>query len=169
MQPVGALYDVRLLQLPVAVHARAQERRAEIAREMYLIAHQTAGEIHLAASSGDGVATHAPVVPQRLAASIDALTHELSALTAEQDLQLAHAFEDGRDAIDLSYRFPGSAADASVAMIKALDEADDFCRRGDQLLALATPPDLVRYRHWYFGEFARQIAGELPTPWSSVD
>jgi hypothetical protein len=46
-----------------------------------------------------------------------------------------------------------------------LDEADEYCRRGEHLLTLETPPELVRFRRWYLQEFVNQIAGAAPEPW----
>jgi hypothetical protein len=31
---------------------------------------------------------------------------------------------------------------------------------------LATPPELVRYRQWYLGEFVRQLDGRPATSWA---
>jgi len=46
-----------------------------------------------------------------------------------------------------------------------LDEADDYCRRGDHLLTLATPAEELRFRRWFVGEFVEQLGGAAPTPW----
>ena len=46
-----------------------------------------------------------------------------------------------------------------------LEEADDYCRRGDHLLTLATPEEERRFRRWFIGEFVDQIEGKPPTPW----
>ena len=47
-----------------------------------------------------------------------------------------------------------------------LEEADDYCRRGE-LLTLATPPELVAFRNWYLGQVVEQIDGRPPTPWAA--
>jgi hypothetical protein len=46
-----------------------------------------------------------------------------------------------------------------------LDEADEFCRAGDRLLTLAAEPELVAFRHWYLGEFWKQVEGAEPVSW----
>ena len=46
-----------------------------------------------------------------------------------------------------------------------LDEADAFCRAGNQLLALATAPEPLAFRRWFLGKFAAQIEGAAPTSW----
>ena len=38
-----------------------------------------------------------------------------------------------------------------------IDEADDYCRQGEHLLTLASPPDCIAYREWYLG----QVVGQL--------
>lgn len=125
-------------------------------REMYLIAQQLQLE---------GDSAQATALPARLIALVEALTAEYSPLTTEQDRQLEEAIVRGADAIDLVYRIPAAAADAAAHLGKMLDEADEFCREGKHLLTLATPAELVRYRHWYLGEFVTQIAGGAATPW----
>ena len=49
-----------------------------------------------------------------------------------------------------------------------LDEADEYCRRGDHLLTLATPPEELRFRRWFISEFVDQVNGAPPTPWPDV-
>ena len=50
-------------------------------------------------------------------------------------------------------------------LIEILEEADEFCRQGTYLLALASPPDIHGYRIWALREFERQLAGKSPIPW----
>jgi hypothetical protein len=54
-----------------------------------------------------------------------------------------------------------------MALATLIDEADDFAREGT-LLTLAAPPECVDFRRWYLREFARQVDGEPPIPWSSA-
>jgi hypothetical protein len=151
------LHEVRLLGVPMALHAAAQEHSAELMREMYLIAQQ------LHASGADGIAEHLPV---RLVELVEALTGEFSGMTVAQDRQLEDAVASGVESIDLVYQIPAAAGAAAQHLGGMLDEADEYCRAGQHLLTLATPPQLLRYRQWYLGEFVRQLAGEPPTPWS---
>jgi hypothetical protein len=153
----GALREVRLLQLPIPVHARAQEHSAELVREMYLMAQQRQHDIV------DSVAM--TELPVRLTELIEALTGEFAGLTTAQNSQLDDAVSRRLGAIDLIYQVPVAAAPASVRLGEMLDEADEYCRQGKHLLTLATPPDLVRYRRWYLGEFTAQLAGRPATPW----
>jgi hypothetical protein len=67
--------------------------------------------------------------------------------------------------IDLLYRMPPDVADAVVRAEVLLDEADEYCRRGEHLLTLVTPPDLLELRRWFFAEFIGQPAGKEPMSW----
>ena len=97
---------------------------------------------------------------------LEELTGEYSGWTAAQDRQLEDAVASGVESIDLVYQIPSGAGAAAQHLGAMLDDADEYCRAGQHLLTLATPPDLKRYRQWYLGEFVRQLAGEPPTPWS---
>jgi hypothetical protein len=66
---------------------------------------------------------------------------------------------------DLVYVVPREAAGASQALSALYDEADEHCRQGRDLLTLATPPDLVVFRHWFLQEFVRQAEGRPPMSW----
>jgi len=144
------LVTVRLLGLPVAVQARAQEHTDELTRELLLIAEQMRQQ-------GD----HAGL-PARLVALIEQLTGAYSAFTGEQERQLADAMATGVERIDLTYSVPADVADAAKALEDILEEADEYCRAGQHLLTLPTPPDLVRYRRWFLEQFVDQVVGARP-------
>jgi hypothetical protein len=152
-----ALREVRLLGVPIAVHAAAQEHGAELMREMYLIAQQ------LHAVGDGGVAEHLPV---RLVQLVEALTGEYSGWTATQDRELETAVANGVTSIDLVYQIPAGAGAAAEQLGGMLDESDEYCRAGRHLLTRATPPELVRYRQWYLGEFVSHLDGHRATPWA---
>ncbi len=62
---------------------------------------------------------------------------------------------------------PPQIADAVRHLGAVFDEADAYCREGEHLLTLATPPDALAYRHWVLEEFIAQIEdGRAPVPWS---
>lgn len=147
------LATVTLLELPLDLQARAQEHSDELTREMTLIAEQMRQQ-------GDNGG-----LPLRLVELIATLTEQYSMFTAEQEQQIAAAHRGGRETIDLEYRVPASAAEAAVAVGAIFDEADEYCRAGQHLLTLATPPELVAYRSWYLQQFIDQIAGAEPVPW----
>jgi hypothetical protein len=93
------------------------------------------------------------------------LGNQFGALTSVQDQQLDVAVAAGVAEVDVVYRIPREAAAASQHLGDVLDEADEFCRRGEHLLTLATPDDLLMYRRWDLGEFVAQLAGAPATSW----
>jgi len=151
------LHEVRLIDVPVGLHARSQERAAELIREMYLIEQARHHDV------GADQPEHA--LPGRLIELIDALTGQYGGFTVQQDREMLDAISRGLASIELVYRVPRAAGDAALRLMEMLDEVDKYCLQGRHLLTLATPPELVRYRHWYLREFAGQLAGSEPTPW----
>jgi hypothetical protein len=85
--------------------------------------------------------------------------------TAEQEQQLAAAIASGASSVDLDYTVPASVSAAAASLGEILDEADDYCRAGQLLLTLATPPPLVTYRRWFLDQFVEQAAGSAPESW----
>lgn len=148
---LDGLTEVRILELPVEVWAQAQEHVDELLREFTLLAEgQDLGEDH---------------VPRRLLSLVDQLGREYDSLSTDQEAQLLAAYEAGVEALDLTYRIPPEAAGAAARLGEALDAADEFCRAGEHLLTLATPPDALAFRRWFLGEFVDQVAGAPPTAW----
>jgi hypothetical protein len=147
------LVTVRIIGLPVALHARAGEHGEELRREFVLIAEQLRH------------ADEPPSLPRRLVDLIAVLEHRYSGFTVEQEDVLERAIARGEQTMDITFRVPPDVAEAAVTLGAMLDAADAYCREGRHLLTLATPPDLVAYRRWYLQEFVDQIAGRPPTPW----
>jgi hypothetical protein len=152
----GELVTVRLLGLPVELHARAAEHGEELQREFVLIADR----LQHATGPAD--------MPRRLLALISSLQGRYGGFGVEQEDLLDKAIRSGRPALDLVFRVPSEVAEGAAALGAMLDEADEYCREGRHLLTLATPPDLVAYRRWYLQEFIDQIAGQPPKPWPDV-
>jgi len=148
------MIEVHLLRLPVQIWKRAQEHSDELLREFTLL---TEGMRHEAPNT-------APP-PLRLIDLVEELTNTYAGFSGEQEAQLFAASADGKDAIDLRYTIPAQVGDAATRLGDALDEADEYCRAGQHLLTLATPPDLVHFRRWFLDEFTAQAAGRPPTPW----
>ncbi|MGH9088652.1 MAG: hypothetical protein ACRDYZ_11195 [Acidimicrobiales bacterium] len=146
------LREVHIVGLPLAIWARAEEHADGLLREFALIAASEArgGEAHL---------------PRHLLELIDELEADYAGLTVEQQSQLTDAASRGLDAIDLVYRVPPEILPACRRLGDALDAADRYCRDGEYLLTLATPPDALAFRRWYLGEFIRQIEGQPAQPW----
>jgi hypothetical protein len=113
---LAELREVRLVQIPIPLHGRARERHAELMREMYLLAQQ----VKLAG---------AEQLPARLLALVDVLGNQFGGLQTDQEQQLEAAMAAGADEIDVTYRLPVEAAEASRAFNAMLDEVDEFCRQ----------------------------------------
>jgi len=147
---VSELHEVRLLGFPLALYRRSQEHHEELMREFQLFALDTGS---------------AQSVPQRLVMLIDELIVNYSGFTDAPNAERDAALDRGDESVDLAYVVPHAVADACVRLDAMLDEADEFCRRGERLLTLATPPDAAALRHWQLSEFPRQLAGHPPLSW----
>lgn len=146
--------EVRILGLPLAVQALAQEQHAELMREFALleIAAPTADDRH---------------VPRRLRDLMSSLLDQYGAVGAGPDAEREAARARGDVTVDLVYLTPVAVGAACKALAALLDEADEFCHSGARLLTLAAPVELVAYRHWYLGEFTAQCRGDQPTSWAA--
>ena len=155
MNGPSGLHRVRILSFPLPVYQRATEALEGLRREFALMA--------MGAPDPDAV-------PDRLEQLIAALTDEFDGVSAEPDRLRDEALARGEEVVDeLIHDVPAAVAGACVALSGMLDEADDFCRRGDLLLSLASTPEAIAFRRWYLGEFTGQIAGLPPLPWPEAD
>lgn len=153
MTDAGDLREVRLIGFPLALHARGTEHHEELMREFQLLA------INPPTSSPGHQ------VPQRLIDLIGELTQDYAGFTDAADNERDAARARGEETIDLVYHVPAVATEAVDRLDRMLDEADDFCRAGERLLTLATPPDCAAFRRWYLSEFRLQLGGAEATPW----
>ena len=146
------LVTVRILGFPLQVHDRAQRQAQEMRREFQLVLGQEQ--------------LHPGSVPARMLDLSATLSERYAGFTEQQELEIEEGIAAGREILEeLVFQVPGDVSDAVEQLRSILEEADEFCRSG-QMLALATPPDLVRYRNWYLDQFSRQAAGQPPQPWS---
>jgi len=149
----AALIEVEVRQIPVPLWARTQEHIDELLREFTLIAAR------LREQSG-------PLeVPVRLVQLVEELTQQYGGLNTDQENRLAAAAASGEQEIDLVYRIPPQAGEATRHLQVILDEADIYCRAGTHLLTLATPADMTRFRRWFLEEFINQLGGAEPVPY----
>lgn len=144
------LVEVRLVQLPLDVWQRTQEHVDGLLREFALIVQDA--EARAAA-------------PGRLLDLVAELNAGYGSFSEEQRREMIAALARGEVQITLTYRVPPAAAGAARQLGEVLDEADDYCRRGEHLLTLATPPEELRFRRWFITEFVDQVGGAPPTPW----
>lgn len=146
----GDLVEVRLVGLPLAVRDAAERHMEALNREFELIRRRHDG---------------ADTIPHRLQHVVDELSGRYGSFADEPRQALADAAARGDAQIDLCYRVPSAAGEAARRLGDLLDEAEAYCADGEHLLTLVTSPEVRRYRHWFLGEFERQIAGEPPTSW----
>jgi len=145
------LVEVRLLGLPMSLYQRTRDHGADLMREFELLQ----------------LSDHAAHdVPGRLVALAAELMDQFGAFTAAADAELADAEARGERRIDLVYRIPPAAGEGARRLEGLLDEADDYCRAGQELLTLAAGPETAAFRHWFLREFVAQIDGRPPTRWS---
>lgn len=146
------LVEVHLIGIPLDVHGRAAEHN-ELRREFTLLRAQQADQ-----GGADG--------PVRLLSLMDDLEQRFSGFTEANAIELATAIDAGATSVDLVVRVPIEAKAAAEQLGAMLDEADEYCRSGGDLLTLETPPAALAYRHWYLEEFTRQIGGLPARPWA---
>ncbi|MBA2729865.1 MAG: hypothetical protein H0U48_03845 [Euzebyaceae bacterium] len=144
------LHRVRLVALPLDVMARAQEQHEGLLREFALIANPHPNTDY--------------DVPRRLLDVATALRERFAAFTAEPNALIERAMQRGDRSIDTQMQLPVEAREAALSLAALLEEADDYCRKGE-LLTLATPPELVTFRRWYLGQIVDQIEGAAPVAW----
>lgn len=140
------LARVRVLRVPVELWRRASAHQDAIQREFDIIM----------ADLPDGS------VPYRLTELIAEYRQQFGAYSDPTWEDMYAAADRGDREVTLVFEVPRDAAKAAVQLEKLLDEVDEFCRAGEDLLSLATPPELAAYRRWFLGEFVRQIDEGLP-------
>jgi hypothetical protein len=150
------LRTVRLLRIPLAVQVRSTEHFDGLMREFALITMD-------ADRKGDPSSRH---VPARLLALVEELTQQYSSFTADVTAERDAAIARGESEVDLTYRVPVSVVDATRRLEVLLDEVDAYCRSGQHLITLETPPESRAFREWYLSEFVGQIEqGRDAVPW----
>lgn len=147
------LVEVHLQQLPVQLWATSQELSDDLLREFALVVADL--EIN---------PEHRPL-PARLLDLVQSVTAQFAGTAEAQEAQLFAAAEAGHVEIDLMYRLPPAAGPAAMLITTMLDEADEYCRAGRELLTLAAPAEVVTFRHWFLGQFGDQLAGRPAVAW----
>jgi hypothetical protein len=143
----GRPIEVRLLGYPLETHHRAREHHDGLLREFQLLD------------------TTSEELPSRLLDLVKEFTAAYASSTRPADEVRDAAVARGETAVDLVYLAPRAGATDALRMARLLDDADQYCRSSDYLLTLASPPDVIEFRRWYFGEFIRQLNGDPPTAW----
>jgi hypothetical protein len=157
-QGATELQTVHVLRMPLAESARSSQHFDELMREFALITLDTDRDRETTDSQRP--------VPERLLNLVAELTSEFAAFTTAVQAQREKAAARGDAEINLTYHMPPSTTDAVRQLETLLEEVDDFCRSGQHLITLATPPESLAFRQWYFREFIDQMErGQQPVPW----
>lgn len=144
------LTPVRLLGVPVALHGQAAAHGDALQRELEMLRRSD--------DAAEGI-------PHRLHQLIERMHERFGGLGDAIDDGLAAAASSGHELVDLEVPAPVEAGEACRVLSDLLDELDEFCRTGDHLLTLATPPEAIAYRRWFLGQFTAQLSGAPPTRW----
>jgi len=146
------LVTVHVTGLPLDLYEASAAHADEVMRELQLLA-----------ASVD----RAPL-PSRLLVAGEKLAERFRAFTQAQEGVIADAVAAGASTIDLTYQVPVEAAYAARSLARLWDEVDEFCRH-EEMLTLASPPEVVTFRRWYYGEFVNQIGGAAPQAWPAPE
>ncbi|MEA2902503.1 MAG: hypothetical protein QOH36_2390 [Actinomycetota bacterium] len=95
-------------------------------------------------------------VPRPLAALIEAVVSRFAEARQAIKRQAIVAAESGRSHVSLHLSLPAGVAEAGEDYLRALDEADSYCRAA-RLLTLETQPQHRVFRQWYVGEIVKQL------------
>jgi hypothetical protein len=79
--------------------------------------------------------------------------------------ELSAAIDRDTDTIEFELVVPPAAGAAARVFLRTMDEADEWCERGE-LLTLASPPEQRAFRRWFFGEIERQVGGAPALAWA---
>lgn len=148
----GELVPVVLLDYPIDVWSRASDESRDLTREFTLIVLNEGRE--------------QTDIPARLVELSEELQATYGSLGTAQSAALEQARADGVVSIDrLVFPLPRGIGRDVDRLARMMDEADEYCRRGEHLLSLASTPASKAFRDWFFDEIVRQLDGEAPTPW----
>jgi len=144
--------DVQVLALPIDVYLEAEQHNDAVVRELTLI-------VQAADAPGGGLE-----VPRRLLELAKEVRETFSPAIDGLREQVEAAIRRGQETVDIHMPVPKTGWEVLVRLAESLDEVDRYCLEGD-LLTLASPPRLVRFRRWYAQQVADQMRGAPPTPW----
>ena len=150
-QPEERRYHVELGSVPLELLLEAKAHVDNLVREFSLAA----------AGAASGVTAELPTALGRL---VEAVVDRFAEARLAIKHQAVAAARAGLERADLALDLPLSIADAADDYLRALDEADAYCRAA-RLLTLETPPQHRVFRQWYVEEMAAQLrAAAAGTP-----
>lgn len=139
---------VRLAACPVEPSIRQDQHLDELVRELQLLA-----------SDRDNPASLALVAELQTVLTTPAHARLTGRRMAEQ------ARADGLDHVDVEMAMPHEFAALMRRLHAAVHRADELCEE-NQLLAVASPPEIRELREWMAHEILVQLEdGATPTPW----
>jgi anti-anti-sigma factor len=147
--------QIDLLNFPVHRFQQARQHADAVQRELDVLRVEGAR------------AGHVPRNSDEVIADLDARFTGYRSTMDTLDLLV----EQGADHADVVIPILGDPEERAVAveaLADLLDEIDAYCEAGDQLLTVATPPDLREFRAWLFREVIGQMRGAMPSPWTTV-
>jgi anti-sigma regulatory factor (Ser/Thr protein kinase) len=147
------LVPVTFVDLPIDIYRTASEQYEGIIREFRLVV--------------EGDPEQRSSVPARLLELIEELDARFSGFSIEQNAEFEDARTAGASTVTLAYELPRSVGEACTHLNALLDEADEYCRRGEWLLSVVPTTQAVAFRRWFLAEFARQVDGAPPIPFAS--
>jgi len=148
----GPYRRVVLRDTPIAVLRGYLERWSELLRELHLIA---LGEPSPLQTLAQGITDLVP------------MTRGTRWMTAESAADLAESAVTGSDRLDLEFDVPVQAAAAFSRLLELLQRLDTD-EHQDQLLLFAGGDRAAALRDWWFGQFAAQLEGAAPRPWTGA-
>ena len=141
------LLPVRLLGMPVELFVHLRRHFNELGRELRLLAFTDGEQYPLA---------------NEFAEAYLQVEYERRQVSGVE--QLDRAIADGAVTVDLDYRVPPTAPETMHRLCRLLMAVYDQLS-GNVLLSIRPPDDVLDFEQWYFGEFTRQAAGEVPIRW----
>ena len=141
--PSRPRYQVVLGEVPTDLLLAAKSHVDNLVREFTLAAR----------GARSGVTS---AVPRPLAELIEAVVSRFAEARQAIKRQAIVAADAGLSHTSLVLTLPADAADAGEAYLRALDQADSYCRAA-RLLTLETQPQHRVFRQWYVGEIVKQL------------
>jgi anti-anti-sigma factor len=142
--------EIQFISVPVDIWRRAAAHQEAVQREFDILRGSLPAE----------------AAPNRLKALTDDLDVRFARAGDPITARLEEAARKGDMSIDITAQLPPGVGSAALQLGEMMAEVDEYCRKGESLLTMATPPDLVLFREWFLGEVHRQVdQGLPPMPW----
>jgi hypothetical protein len=148
-----AVRTVVLEGCPLDLFDRTRQHNEALMREFAIIA-------------GAGDDSESSTAPAQVLGLVDRIRAHLTSLNAVIDEQLDQARSHGQRLVDLEVQLPAGGQDLVRSLARLIDEAEDYCRRGE-LLTLAESEEPRAFRAWCMQQYLEQLDGAAPTSWAA--